>query len=138
MPENKYFVPIGKRKCELVEMKLKLEELEAMRLKDIEGLNQEECAEKMKVSRQTFQLIIDSARKKVAKALTEGKAINIEGGNYTLNICKYKCNSCEVEFDQVYEKESNTCPKCGSKDVICIDKSRFCNKGCRRQRICRY
>ncbi len=137
MPENTYFVPLGKRKCELDEIKLKLEELEAMRLKDIEGLNQEECAQKMKVSRQTFQLIIDSARKKVAKALTKGNAINIEGGNYTFNICKYRCNSCNVEFDQAYEKESHSCPQCGSMDIVCIDRSKFCNKGCRRQRKCR-
>ena len=63
-PENNYFVPWGKPKCEIEEIVLKVEELEAMRLKDIEDLNQEECAEKMQVSRQTFQNIIDSARKK--------------------------------------------------------------------------
>ncbi|MDK2917497.1 MAG: uncharacterized protein PWQ37_230 [Candidatus Petromonas sp.] len=136
MPENKYFVPLGKRKCELKEIGLKLEELEAMRLKDIEKLNQEECAEKMKVSRQTFQLIIDSARNKVARALTEGKAINIEGGNYTFNICKYKCNDCDKIFDQVYEKEVNKCPECGSEDIVCIEKSKFCNRGCRRPKRC--
>ena len=46
------------------EIILKVEELEAMRLKDIEGLNQEQCAERMNISRQTFQLIIDEARRK--------------------------------------------------------------------------
>jgi predicted DNA-binding protein (UPF0251 family) len=54
-PENTYFMPLGKRKCEVEEITLKIEELEAMRLKDIEGLSQEECAERMQVSRQTFQ-----------------------------------------------------------------------------------
>ena len=49
-PENNYFVPMGKPKCELEEIVLKVEELEAMRLKDIEELNQEECAERMQVS----------------------------------------------------------------------------------------
>ena len=82
-PENTYFVPWGKRKCEIEEIVLKVEELEAMRLKDIEELNQEECAQRMQVSRQTFQNIIDSARKKVAVALTEGNAIRISGGDYT-------------------------------------------------------
>lgn len=64
-PEDNYFVPWGgKPKCEIHEVVLKVEELEAMRLKDIEDLNQEQCAEKMEISRQTFQNIIDRARKK--------------------------------------------------------------------------
>lgn len=136
IPENNYFVPMGKRKCELGENKLKLEELEAMRLKDIEKLSQEECAEKMHISRQTFQLIIDEARRKVAEALTEGKAINIEGGNYTFNICKYRCEDCGNIFGQTYENEINKCPKCQSRNILCIEKGSFCHKKCRRQRGC--
>ena len=58
-PEDTYFVPWGKPKCVIEEIALKVEELEAMRLKDIEELNQEECGEKMQVSRQTFQNICD-------------------------------------------------------------------------------
>lgn len=133
MPENRYFVPMGVPKCSLEQISIKLEELEAMRLKDIEGLSQEECAEQMKVSRQTFQLIIDEARKKVAIALTQGKAINLEGGNYTFNICKYKCDSCGNEFDEAYEKEVHTCPKCNSKEVSCIDSEHFCMKTCQKR-----
>ena len=63
-PEGNYFVPLGKKECELEEVELKVEELEAIRLKDIEGLTQEECAKKMEISRQTFQNIIESGRKK--------------------------------------------------------------------------
>lgn len=132
MPENRYFIPMGKPKCYLEEIQLKLEEVEAMRLKDIEKLSQEECAEKMHVSRQTFQLIIDEARRKVAKALTEGKAINIQGGNYTLNICKYVCKDCDHEFHEAYEKEIHVCPKCESKEVVCVNEGRFCMRGCRK------
>ncbi|TCO74817.1 DUF134 domain-containing protein [Marinisporobacter balticus] len=132
MPENRYFIPVGKPKCHLEEIQLKLEEVEAMRLKDIEKLSQEECAEKMHVSRQTFQLIIDKARKKVAEALTEGKAINIQGGNYTLNICKYQCKNCDHEFNEAYEKEVHVCPVCNSEEVVCMDKGRCCMKACRR------
>jgi len=60
------------------DMVLTLEELEAMRLRDIEGLTQQECAERMEISRQTFQNIIDSARKKVAVALINGLSITIK------------------------------------------------------------
>ncbi|KKH65531.1 hypothetical protein DU75_07470, partial [Methanosarcina mazei] len=107
VPKNTYFVPLGKGKCQLDKVTLKLEELEAIRLKDLENLSQEECAEKMHISRQTFQLIIDEARRKIAEALTSGKAIDIQGGNYTLNICKYKCNDCGKEFDEAFEKDTH-------------------------------
>ncbi len=56
------------------------DELEAIRLADYEELYQEQAAEKMGVSRQTFGLIISRAHKKVAEALTHGKAIRVEGG----------------------------------------------------------
>ncbi|OBR90105.1 hypothetical protein CLRAG_37120 [Clostridium ragsdalei P11] len=130
-PENTYFVPWGKHKCEIEEIVLKVEELEAMRLKDIEELNQEECAQKMQVSRQTFQNIIDSARKKVAVALTEGNAIRINGGNYTTTYCKFKCLHCGNVYEIKYEQDRYTCPICGSEEVICNKKAKFCRKWCR-------
>ena len=53
-----------------------------MRLKDLESLEQEECAQKMKISQPTFHRLILSARKKIADAIINGKAIKIEGGNF--------------------------------------------------------
>lgn len=67
------------RMLEAVE--LAADELEAIRLADFEGLYQEQAAEQMGVSRQTFGLIIARAHKKVAEALTQGKAICVEGGS---------------------------------------------------------
>lgn len=134
-PENNYFVPYGKPKCELDEIILKVEELEAMRLKDIEELNQEECAEKMQVSRQTFQNIIDSARKKVAIALTEGKAIKISGGSYTTNHCKFKCLDCGSIYEIKYEQDKIICPVCGSDQVMCSKKAGFCRQWCNNENI---
>jgi len=131
-PEDTYFMPYGKKKCEIDEIMLMIEELEAMRLKDIEGLNQEECALKMEVSRQTFQNIIDSARKKVAVALTQGKAVNITGGHYTTKSCKFKCSSCGEEYDISYKQQRYTCPVCGSHEVICSKKNKVCQKWCDR------
>lgn len=61
-----------------------LEEYEAIRLIDYEGLTQEECADFMNVARTTVQRIHDEARKKLADAIVNGKTIKIEGGNYTL------------------------------------------------------
>lgn len=131
-PEDTYFVPWGKPKCEIEEVVLKVEELEAMRLKDIEELNQEECAEKMEVSRQTFQNIIDSARKKVAIALTAGNAIRISGGNYRANFCKFRCFDCEKEYELNYEQDRSTCPTCGSNQVMCSKRADVCRKWCEK------
>ncbi|MFL0198843.1 DUF134 domain-containing protein [Clostridium sp. WILCCON 0269] len=129
-PKDTYFVPWGKAKCKINEILLKVEELEAMRLKDIEEFNQEECAERMQVSRQTFQNIIDSARKKVAVALTQGNAIRISGGNYTTTLCKFKCFDCGSIYEMNYERDRFICPVCGSQRVICSKKADFCAKWC--------
>lgn len=133
-PEDTYFVPWGKPKCEIEETVLKVEELEAMRLKDIEELNQEECAQRMQVSRQTFQNIIDSARKKTAIALTEGNAIRISGGNYRATFCKFKCFNCGNVYEINYEQDKHICPVCGSDKVICNKKAGFCQKWCKRNK----
>jgi uncharacterized protein len=63
---------------ELEEVYLSLDELEALRLADYEGLYHEEAAEKMTISRQTFGRILGGARRKLAEALVEGKALRIE------------------------------------------------------------
>jgi predicted DNA-binding protein (UPF0251 family) len=64
----------------LEEVNLTLDELEAVRLADLEGLYQEEAARKMDISRQTFGNIINSAHKKIADVLLHAKALKIEGG----------------------------------------------------------
>lgn len=63
---------------------LTVDEYEAIRQIDMEGLSQEECAKKMCVARTTAQLIYNSARKKLPKALSLENSIRIEGGNYIL------------------------------------------------------
>lgn len=131
-PEDTYFVPWDKPKCEIEEIILKVEELEAMRLKDIEELNQEKCAKRMQVSRQTFQNIIDSARKKIAVALTEGNAIRISGGNYRAKFCKFKCFNCGNMYEINFEQDKYNCPVCGSERVICSKKVNFCTKWCKK------
>ena len=132
-PEGTYFIPSGKPKCEIEEINLKVEELEALRLKDIEDLKQEECAEKMEVSRQTFQNILNSARKKVALALTEGNAIRICDGNYKTSSCQFKCSECGSIYDINYREDKHTCPECGSTQVFCTRKSENCKKWCRKR-----
>ena len=61
------------------------EELEALRLMDIEHLSQEEAAKSMQISRTTLQRILEKSREKITLALVNGYAIEIRGGNYTVD-----------------------------------------------------
>ena len=79
-----YFKPAGVPLRNLEEITLTHEEIEALRLKDVEGMDQSECAKKMGISQPTFFRIIRSARKKSSDAIVNGKAIRIEGGNFNL------------------------------------------------------
>ena len=142
IPGVRCFLPTGVPQYELVEVILKIEELEAIRLKDLEGLEQEACAAQMEVSRPTFQRILNIAREKVADALIKGKAIRIEGGNFTSNICPVVCMNCGYEWKESFENyrkilDGNySCPKCDSKEVVCQHGrgKKFCGGRCWRRR----
>lgn len=82
MPGVTYFKPAGIPLRMLDEVSISVEELEAMRLKDIEKLKQQQCARRMDISRSTYQRVLSSARYKITGALIKGKAIRIEGGRY--------------------------------------------------------
>ena len=72
------FKPCGIKRFQLEEVILREDEMEALHLADYEGLYQQECADKMGISRTTFSRLIESARKKIADALLHTKAIQIE------------------------------------------------------------
>jgi predicted DNA-binding protein (UPF0251 family) len=80
VPGVTYFKPAGVPLRDLAEVVVTLDELEALRLADLEGLYQEEAAKRMQVSRPTFARIVEAARRKVADALIGGKALRLEGG----------------------------------------------------------
>jgi predicted DNA-binding protein (UPF0251 family) len=81
-PGISYFKPAGVRMAALEERTLAVEEFEALRLKDLEGMGQEEAAGKMGISQPTFCRLVSLARNKVADAIVNGKAIRIEGGSF--------------------------------------------------------
>lgn len=80
VPHADFFKPSGIPLCEIEQITLTLDEVEALRLADLNGLYQEQAAEKMKISRTTFSRIVEEARRKVAEALIQGKALRMEGG----------------------------------------------------------
>ena len=120
MPGVTYFKPAGIPLRALEEIILTVEEAEAIRLKDLEGLEQEEGAEKMNISRPTFQRVLASARQKIASALLNGKAIRIEGGNFEVSPLHLYCASnheWEVPFQAVAEGAQQLCPICGAPAI---------------------
>jgi predicted DNA-binding protein (UPF0251 family) len=120
MPGVTYFKPAGIPLGALEEIRLTVEEAEAIRLKDLEGLEQEEGAEKMNISRPTFQRVLASARQKIASALLNGKAIRIEGGNFEMSLLRFRCangHDWEVPFEAVAQKLPLSCPKCLSANI---------------------
>jgi len=84
LPPVSAFAPAGEKPpcCEAIV--ITVDEYEAIRLIDGEGLTQEECAGYMKIARTTVQQIYDRARRKIARFLTEGLPLKIEGGDYRL------------------------------------------------------
>jgi predicted DNA-binding protein (UPF0251 family) len=84
-PTVVHFKPQSVFSAGLKDVILHFEELEALRLSDFKGLMQKEAAKIMEVSRPTFQRVLSSARYKVAKALSKGEAIKIEGGEFTMS-----------------------------------------------------
>lgn len=92
LPENTMFGPldltVDKNNC----IKMTVDEYETIRLIDLEGFTQEECAQQMNVARTTIQGIYIDARKKIAESLVNGKALFIEGGKYVL--CDGRGNGC--------------------------------------------
>jgi len=114
-PEVSFFKPAAVPMGVLEVVIMSFDEIEAIRLADYEGLYQEEAAKRMNISRQTFGNIVSSARKKIADAIINGKAIKIEGGavNFVENSffckrCGHKWNNSDSE--STYDK--NKCPNC--------------------------
>ena len=121
MPEVAYFKPSGVPLSMLDEVLLSVEEAEAIRLKDMEGLQQEECAQRMRISRPTFHRVLESARSKLAEALINGKAIRIEGGNFEMAMRRFRCandgHEWNVPFEAMVAGPHPACPQCNSPNV---------------------
>jgi len=105
-------------------IELTFDELEAMRLNDLEGQPQDAAAEQMGVSQSTVQRILVSAHRKVAEALVRGKALQIEGGEIILadNLMRqFRCERCqhiwEVPFGTGQRGRDMTCPACKNPSV---------------------
>ena len=84
MPESTQFGPLVPAEGSRVIVQMTVVEYETIRLIDLEGFTQEECADQMAVARTTAQRIYADARKKIAESLVLGKVLRIEGGDYQI------------------------------------------------------
>lgn len=111
-PLMKGYKPFGIPRSSLLSVALLFDEYETIRLLDYEGLNQEQAAERMNVSRPTLTRIYEKARKNIAKAFVEGKMILIEGGNVQFDKEWFRCVRCH----KLIEGEENHTPCNGCKN----------------------
>lgn len=117
-PDSNYFKPRGIPLGDLGEVVLTMDELEAVRLADFEGIYQEAAAKRMNISRQTFGNIIKSAHQKIADALVNAKALRIEGGVVTMVEKLFNCIECKHEWSVPYGiGRPDECPQCGGSNV---------------------
>jgi uncharacterized protein len=123
------FKPCGIPRRDLETVCLTLDELEALRLADLEELYQENAARKMNVSRQTFGNIIASAHKKVADFLINSKHLSIEGGSIMMNERSFTCSQCNHVWPVPCGTcRPNQCPQCKSEDIHRAEGQRGCGR----------
>lgn len=132
VPIYAYFKPQGIPMTKLEVINLKVEEMEALKLKDMDNLDQKSAAQRMGISRSTFQRLLSSARKKMVSSIIEGKALRVEGGNYIPgeDVIETKClkgrhhfyvKKGELDAEQEYKLSKVSCPDCGER-LVNFDK----------------
>ena len=139
LPPVAFFKPAGLPGRSLPETVVMVDEFEALRLADYEGLYQEQAAERMGVSRQTFGRIIETARKKVARALVEGMALRIEGGKVEIaEMQTFECECGRVWGVPVEAGRPVECPECQSQSFQPVQETGVGQAGGGRGRCCRH
>ena len=122
-PVCRVFKPVGVPVVALDEVVLAVDEFEAIRLADDEGLYQEEAAVRMNVSRQTFGRILEAARRKVARVLVDGLVLRIGGDEAEpVESPTFQCMECRSSWSESLENGGpDECPACKSRN--------FCRSG---------
>lgn len=112
------FKPLGIKGQDLEQIQLALDEFEAFRLADYNGLSHAEAADEMGISRSTFSRLIEKARKNIADFIIQGKLLTIEGGSVHFRNNIIRCQSCGHMFKINFSNTISECPTCHSKHLI--------------------
>ncbi len=129
------FKPAGIMGQKLEQVQLELDEYEAIRLADFEGLEHEEAAEAMGISRSTFTRLIAKARRQVAIMLVDGAKLSIGGGNIRFREKFYRCLSCQHIFKNDELDEKVVCPKCKHEDIESLSHKGGRNNSCHKDLV---
>jgi predicted DNA-binding protein (UPF0251 family) len=116
-PRASAFKPAGVPGRELKTVVLGLDEAEALRLADLEGLYQEDAAARMGISRATFGRLVEEARRKVVSAIFGSMMLVFEGGPVTMaNMRTFRCQECKATFEEPFGTgRPDECPHCHGK-----------------------
>ncbi len=120
VPQPAIFKPIGLPLESLDTVTLLHEELEALRLADLEGCHQEAAAAQMGISRSSFQRMVTEARRKLIYALVQGAALHIEGGAFRVAAVCWRCDTCGAAWEVTHgsgEGAAATCPVCHGHEL---------------------
>jgi predicted DNA-binding protein (UPF0251 family) len=119
-PPAALFRPIGIPSSQLCQVALLLDEYEALRLVDHEGMDQARAAAELGISRATCARILESAHRKVADAMVNGCAIRIEGGHYRFRRNRFRCLNCGTMWESGFEEASgqHECPECEGPNIV--------------------
>lgn len=112
------FKPIGISRKYLQQISLSIDEYEALRLADYEGLSHNEAADEMEISRSTFTRLIEQSRKKLANFIVRGASLLIEGGNIHFRNNILKCLDCGYMFNININEKFSECPECNSANLL--------------------
>lgn len=133
-PSFNNFMPTGLRMTDVQPIMLTLDEYEALRLADYDGLEHSESAKKMNISRSTFSRLIAKARQKTAEFIIEGKNLQIEGGTVHFSENMILCMDCGTRYQVPLNRRRFVCSECGSARFQDLAQSFGHGRCCRRHR----
>ena len=127
LPPTSHYKPAGQPLHDMDDIIITIEEMEAIRLADVEMLDQAAAAQRMEISRPTFHRMLNAAHQKIAAALWQGKALRVEGGNFRIDhqcsqgMRHVLCHDCghlwDVPHGTGQRCRDMECPQCGSTFV---------------------
>ena len=123
LPPVTYYKPAGIPLRDMEEITLTVEEMEAIRLSDVEQLDQAAAGERMGVSRPTFHRIVNRAHQKIAIALWNGQALRVEGGNFRIaHLRHFQCQDCGHRWSlprgNGQRCQDLPCPHCNGSKIV--------------------
>ena len=123
------FMPQQTKQTKLETVEITLNEIQAIKLMDVDGLKDKKCAKKMKISTDEFNKLVANARKNIAVALLEGKVIKIIDEitieDEITTLCKFRCAVCGEIYIIDYTQSKIECPTCFSIKIMTNKEAGF-------------